>query len=63
MPALNAGRKPRARAGIRNPQKKLTRARLLSFFAKLEPCLVGIEASGASHHWARELTRLGIRHG
>lgn len=40
-------------------RQKLPRARLLSFFAKLEPCLVGIEACGASHHWARELTRLG----
>lgn len=34
-------------------RQKLTRARLLPFFAKLEPCLVGIEACGASHHWAR----------
>jgi len=40
-------------------RQKLTRARLLPFFAKLEPCLIGIEACGASHHWARELTRLG----
>ncbi len=40
-------------------RQKLPRARLLSFFAKLEPCLVGIEACGASHHWARELTKLG----
>jgi len=40
-------------------RQKLTRARLLPFFAKLEPCLVGIEACGASHHWARELTSLG----
>jgi transposase len=40
-------------------RQKLTRARLLPFFAKLEPCLVGIEACGASHHWARELTKLG----
>jgi transposase len=40
-------------------RQKLTRARLLPFFAKLEPCLVGIEACGASHHWARELARLG----
>lgn len=40
-------------------RQKLTRARLLSFFAKLEPCLIGIEACGASHHWARELIRLG----
>lgn len=40
-------------------RQKLTRARLLPFFAKLEPCLVGIEACGASHHWARELISLG----
>jgi transposase len=40
-------------------RQKLTRARLLPFFAKLEPCLVGIEACGASHHWARELARRG----
>jgi transposase len=40
-------------------RQKLPRARLLSFFAKLEPCLVGIEACGASHHWARELIGLG----
>jgi len=29
------------------------------FFAKLPPCLVGIEACGTSHHWARELIKLG----
>ena len=40
-------------------RQKLTRARLLPFFAKLEPCLIGIEACGASHHWARELIKLG----
>ena len=40
-------------------RQKLTRARLLPFFAKLEPCLIGIEACGASHHWARELISLG----
>lgn len=40
-------------------RQKLPRARLLSFFAKLEPCLVGIEACGASHHWAREMIGLG----
>jgi transposase len=31
----------------------------LPFFAKLQPCLVGMEACGTSHHWARELTKLG----
>ena len=40
-------------------RKALRRAQLLPFFEKLPPCLVGIEACGTSHHWARELTRLG----
>lgn len=35
-------------------RQKLTRARLLKFFEKLGPCLVGIEACGTAHHWARE---------
>ena len=39
--------------------KPLRRAQLLDFFEKLEPCLVGMEACGSSHHWARELTGLG----
>ncbi|MDI1326545.1 MAG: IS110 family transposase [Brevundimonas sp.] len=40
-------------------RQKLTRARLLKFFGKLGPCLVGIEACGTSHHSARELSGLG----
>jgi transposase len=40
-------------------RQKLPRTRLLAFFAKLGPCLVGTEACGASHHWARELISLG----
>jgi len=40
-------------------QKRLTRSRLLAFFAKLPPCLIGIEACASSHYWARELTSLG----
>lgn len=40
-------------------RKALRRGQMLPFFAKLPPCLVGIEACGTSHHWARELTRLG----
>jgi transposase len=31
---------------------------MLAFFAKNAPCLVGIEACGSAHHWARELSRL-----
>ena len=40
-------------------RKQLRRRQLLMFFAKLEPTLVGLEACGASHHWARELQKLG----
>lgn len=39
--------------------RSLRRSQVLSFFGDLEPCLVGMEACGASHYWARELARLG----
>ena len=39
--------------------RSLRRAQLLKWFAKLSPCLIGMEACGTAHHWARELTRLG----
>ena len=40
-------------------RKALRRAQVLPFFAKLAPCLIGLEACGTSHYWARELIRLG----
>jgi transposase len=40
-------------------RKQLRRRQFVVFFAKLEPTLVGLEACGASHHWARELQQLG----
>jgi transposase len=40
-------------------RKSLRRAQMLPFFARLPSCLVGIEACGTSHHWARELIKLG----
>jgi len=40
-------------------QKQLRRAQVLPFFAKLMPCLVGMEACASAHHWARQITRLG----
>ena len=40
-------------------RKKLKRWQLLSWFAKLEPTPVGLEACGASHYWARALESLG----
>lgn len=39
--------------------RALRRSQVLSFFESLEPCLVGIEACGTSHHWAREISKLG----
>lgn len=44
--------------GKRVLSKRLKRKSLLPFFANLEPCLVGMEATGSSHHWARELKKL-----
>ena len=40
-------------------RQQLKRARVVSFFQKLPPCVVGIEACASSHHWARELRALG----
>jgi transposase len=40
-------------------RKRLTRARLLAFFAAQPPCVVGMEACAGAHHWAREIGRLG----
>ena len=40
-------------------RRRLARDKVLEFLANLPPCLVGLEAGGAAHHWARELTRLG----
>lgn len=40
-------------------RKTMRRPKVLPFFAKLPPCLVGMEACGTSHHWARELIKLG----
>jgi hypothetical protein len=40
-------------------RRQLKRRFVLSFFEKLPPCLVGIEACASSHHWCRELQALG----
>ena len=42
-------------------RKRLRRPEVLSFFAGLSPCLIGMEACATSHYWARELTRLAIQ--
>ena len=40
-------------------RRPLRRAEVLPFFAKLAPCLVGMEACGTAHYWGRELIKLG----
>jgi transposase len=40
-------------------RRQLKRRYVLAFFAKLPPCLVGIEACASSHYWSRELKALG----
>jgi transposase len=36
-------------------RRRLSRGRLLDFFATLPPCRIGMEACASAHHWAREL--------
>ena len=38
---------------------QLKRAKVLEHFANRQPCLIGIEACGGAHHWARQLTAQG----
>ena len=40
-------------------KKQLRRGALEKFFAQLPPCLVGMEACGSAHHWARVIGRYG----
>ena len=40
-------------------RKQLRRDQMAAFFANLPPCLIGMEACGSAHHWARTLQSLG----
>jgi transposase len=40
-------------------RRRLRRSEVVKFFAGLESTLIGMEACATSHHWARELMRLG----
>jgi transposase len=40
-------------------RRQLKRQYVLTFFQKLPPCLVGIEACASSHYWSRQLQALG----
>jgi transposase len=46
-------------AGAVVVRKRISRAKVLEFFAALPPCLIGIEACPSAHHWGRELQALG----
>jgi transposase len=39
--------------------RKLSRARIVGFFAGIAPSRIGMEACGSAHHWARELRAMG----
>jgi transposase len=47
------------RAGEVVVRRSLRRGGVLGWFSKLPRCLVGLEACGSAHHWARELGKLG----
>ena len=40
-------------------RRQLKRRYVLTFFQKLSPCLVGIEACASAHHWSCEFQALG----
>ena len=40
-------------------RRRVSRAKILEFFAGLPPCLVGIEACPTAHHWSRKLQVFG----
>ena len=49
------------RVGVVAEQHRLSRPRLLPFFAEHQPATVLLEACGSAHHWARQLQLLGHR--
>jgi len=40
-------------------RKQLKRGEMATFFVNLAPCLIGMEACGSAHHWARKLEEFG----
>ncbi len=47
------------RVGAVVVRRSLRRRQMLTFFGRLPPCLVGMEACATAHYWARELQKLG----
>lgn len=46
-------------AGRQIFSRRISRGKVLAFFADQPRCLVALEACGGARHWARELSRLG----
>jgi transposase len=46
-------------AGKTAVSKRLRRSQMAEYFARLEPCLIGMEACGSGHYWARKLMGYG----
>ena len=46
-------------AGQAVMKRRLRRAQVITYFASLPPCLIGMEACATAHFWARELRSLG----
>ncbi len=40
-------------------KKQLKRQQLLQYLARLEPCVIAMEACGGANYWAREMIALG----
>src|SRR5665647_1942806 len=43
-------------------RRALKRGEMLPYFANLEPCLIGMEACGSAHYWARKLMAVSYTH-
>jgi len=41
-------------------RRRLSRGQVLALFERLPPCLVGMEACGSAHHWARAVLALAL---
>jgi transposase len=46
--------------GKRLIKKRISRDNFLPFMANLPTCLIGVEACGGAHYWAKELIKLGF---
>ena len=40
-------------------KKQIKRSQMAEFFVNVKPCLIGIEACGSAHHWARKFESFG----